>query len=122
MRARRGAFGGRAAARPVRRVAGRWSTGALAGIGAETVLSCISGLNLALEPLGRNPLVPGPREAMTLIKLAGRANVGQILDSFHCYKSRRRSTRCRARRNCAATSRWRGSERPGWPARDRRRR
>jgi 2-keto-myo-inositol isomerase len=45
------------------------------------------GINLAIEPLGRHPLVPGPREALAIVELADRPNVGIMLDTFHYYKS-----------------------------------
>lgn len=45
------------------------------------------GIDLAIEPLGRHPLVPGPRAALDLIERAARPNVGLMLDTFHYYKS-----------------------------------
>lgn len=45
------------------------------------------GVKLAIEPLGRHPLVAGPKEALTIIERAGRSNVGLMLDTFHYYKS-----------------------------------
>lgn len=45
------------------------------------------GLRLALEPLGRDPLIPGPREAMEIIRISRRDNLGIALDLFHFYKS-----------------------------------
>jgi sugar phosphate isomerase/epimerase len=45
------------------------------------------GIGLAIEPLGRHPLVPGPREALALIEMANRPNLGLMLDTFHYYKS-----------------------------------
>jgi 2-keto-myo-inositol isomerase len=44
-------------------------------------------VNLAIEPLGRHPLVPGPSEALAIVERAGRKNVGIMLDTFHYYKS-----------------------------------
>jgi len=45
------------------------------------------GVKIALEPLGMHPLVPGPREAMEVIKRADHPAVGLIMDTFHYYKS-----------------------------------
>ncbi|HEY3110545.1 MAG TPA: sugar phosphate isomerase/epimerase [Chloroflexota bacterium] len=42
---------------------------------------------LAIEPLGRHPLVPGPSQALDLIERAARPNLGLMLDTFHYYKS-----------------------------------
>lgn len=50
-------------------------------------LAAGSGVGLAIEPLGRHPLVPGPREALAIVELAQRPNVGLMLDTFHYYKS-----------------------------------
>lgn len=45
------------------------------------------GVSLAVEPLGRHPLVPGPKEALAIVAGAGRPNLGIMLDTFHYYKS-----------------------------------
>ena len=45
------------------------------------------GVGLAIEPLGRHPLVPGPQEALAIIEMAKRPNLGLMLDTFHYYKS-----------------------------------
>jgi 2-keto-myo-inositol isomerase len=45
------------------------------------------GVSLAIEPLGRNPLVPGPREALEIVRRADRPNLGIMMDTFHYYKS-----------------------------------
>lgn len=47
-----------------------------------------SGVRLAIEPLGGHRFVPGPREAMALIRAAGSPlELGLMLDTFHYYKS-----------------------------------
>jgi 2-keto-myo-inositol isomerase len=56
-------------------------------IGRAADVAARSDVGLAIEPLGRHPLVPGPREALDLIDRAGRSNVGLMLDTFHYYKS-----------------------------------
>jgi 2-keto-myo-inositol isomerase len=56
-------------------------------IGRAADVAARSDVRLAIEPLGRHPLVPGPREALDLIARAGRSNVGLMLDTFHYYKS-----------------------------------
>jgi len=45
------------------------------------------GVSLAIEPLGRHPLVPGPNEALAIVRKAERPNLGIMLDTFHYYKS-----------------------------------
>lgn len=45
------------------------------------------GVKIAIEPLGRHPLIPGPNEAIEIIKRARHAGLGLILDTFHYYKS-----------------------------------
>jgi 2-keto-myo-inositol isomerase len=45
------------------------------------------GVSLAVEPLGRNALVPGPNEALEIVRKAGRPNLGIMMDTFHYYKS-----------------------------------
>jgi 2-keto-myo-inositol isomerase len=56
-------------------------------LAAAADLAASRGVALAIEPLGRHPLVPGPRESLDLIEPAGRANLGLMLDTFHYYKS-----------------------------------
>jgi 2-keto-myo-inositol isomerase len=47
-----------------------------------------AGVRLAIEPLGGHRFVPGPREAMALIRAAGSPpELGLMLDTFHYYKS-----------------------------------
>jgi 2-keto-myo-inositol isomerase len=46
-----------------------------------------AGVRLAIEPLGRHAFVPGPREAMALIRAAGHPALGLMLDTFHYHKS-----------------------------------
>lgn len=45
------------------------------------------GVSLAVEPLGRHALVPGPNEALEIVRKAGRPNLGIMMDTFHYYKS-----------------------------------
>jgi 2-keto-myo-inositol isomerase len=45
------------------------------------------GISLAIEPLAGAPPVTGPREALTVVELAGRSNVGILVDTFHYYKA-----------------------------------
>jgi 2-keto-myo-inositol isomerase len=45
------------------------------------------GLRLAIEPLGGDPLVPGPNEAMEIIRISKRGSLGLTWDFFHYYKS-----------------------------------
>jgi 2-keto-myo-inositol isomerase len=45
------------------------------------------GVKLAFEPVGRHPFVPGPREALEIIKNSGRENIGLAMDLFHFYRS-----------------------------------
>jgi len=45
------------------------------------------GVDLAIEPLGDHPFVPGPREAMRIIEIANHPGVGLMMDTFHYYKS-----------------------------------
>lgn len=45
-------------------------------------------LRLAVEPIGGHTLVPGPKEALELIALAGSpSNVGVVMDTFHYFRS-----------------------------------
>lgn len=59
--------------------------------GAETAYCCDLvaeyGVSLCIEPLGRHKLVPGPVEAMELMRRADRPNLGLMMDTFHYYKS-----------------------------------
>jgi 2-keto-myo-inositol isomerase len=46
------------------------------------------GVRLAIEPIGKHSLVPGPHEALYLIECAGSpANVGVLMDTFHYFRS-----------------------------------
>jgi 2-keto-myo-inositol isomerase len=45
------------------------------------------GVRIAIEPLGRHPLVPGPEQAMEIIKRAEHDALGLMMDTFHYYKS-----------------------------------
>ena len=43
--------------------------------------------SIAIEPLGRHPFVPGPKEALRIVEEADHANVQIMMDTFHYYKS-----------------------------------
>ncbi len=45
------------------------------------------GVKIAIEPLGRHPFIPGPREALEVIERAGHGSLGLMMDTFHYYKS-----------------------------------
>ncbi len=45
------------------------------------------GITIAIEPLGRHPFIPGPREALEVIERAGNSNLSLMIDTFHYYKS-----------------------------------
>ena len=45
------------------------------------------GVKIAIEPLGRHPFIPGPREALAVIERAGHSSLGLMMDTFHYYKS-----------------------------------
>ncbi|MBM3243203.1 sugar phosphate isomerase/epimerase [Candidatus Poribacteria bacterium] len=45
------------------------------------------GVNLALEPLGNHPFVPGPKQALAIVEAANHDNFGMMMDTFHYYKS-----------------------------------
>jgi 2-keto-myo-inositol isomerase len=45
------------------------------------------GCRIAIEPLGRHPVIPGCNEALAVIQQAGQANLGVMWDFFHYYKS-----------------------------------
>ncbi len=45
------------------------------------------GVNLALEPLGNHPFVPGPKQAIAIVEAANHDNFGTMMDTFHYYKS-----------------------------------
>ena len=45
------------------------------------------GVKIAIEPLGRHPFIPGPREALEVIERAGHDSLGLMVDFFHYYKS-----------------------------------
>jgi 2-keto-myo-inositol isomerase len=44
-------------------------------------------LSIALEPIGRTALMPGPDEALEVARISGRDNVGIMMDTFHYYLS-----------------------------------
>jgi len=45
------------------------------------------GIKIAIEPLGKHPFVPGPKQAMDIIDESKSENIGLIIDTFHYYKS-----------------------------------
>jgi 2-keto-myo-inositol isomerase len=45
------------------------------------------GCRLAIEPLGRQAVIPGCEEALAIIEQAGQPNLGLMWDFFHYYKS-----------------------------------
>ncbi|MBM3265683.1 MAG: sugar phosphate isomerase/epimerase [candidate division Zixibacteria bacterium] len=45
------------------------------------------GVKIAIEPLGRHPLIPGPNEALEIIDRADHESLGLMMDTFHYYKS-----------------------------------
>lgn len=45
------------------------------------------GVKIAIEPLGRHPFIPGPREALEVIDRAGHGSLGLMMDFFHYHKS-----------------------------------
>ena len=45
------------------------------------------GVNLALEPLGNHPFVPGAKQAIAIVEEANHDNFGMMIDTFHYYKS-----------------------------------
>lgn len=45
------------------------------------------GTSIAIEPLGRHPFVPGPKEALRIVEEADHEQVGIMMDTFHYYKS-----------------------------------
>ena len=49
--------------------------------------AAIHGVKIAIEPLGRHPFIPGPREALEVIDRAGHGGLGLMMDTFHYYKS-----------------------------------
>ena len=51
------------------------------------VRAAAHGVKIAIEPLGRHPFIPGPREALEVIDRAGHENLGLMMDFFHYYKS-----------------------------------
>lgn len=51
-------------------------------------LAAENNLRLAVEPIGGHTLVPGPTEALDLIRRAGNPeNVGVVMDTFHYFRS-----------------------------------
>lgn len=55
---------------------------AVAEVARAAALAASADIGLALEPLDRQPLVPGPTEALAIIDQAGRDNVGLMLETF----------------------------------------
>ncbi len=47
-----------------------------------------AGVRLAIEPLGGHPFIPGPRQAMELLRAADHPALGLMMDTFHYHKSR----------------------------------
>ncbi|MGQ9525869.1 MAG: sugar phosphate isomerase/epimerase family protein [Armatimonadota bacterium] len=45
------------------------------------------GVKIAVEPLGMHPFIPGPKEALRLIREANHPSLGLMMDTFHYYKS-----------------------------------
>jgi 2-keto-myo-inositol isomerase len=45
------------------------------------------GVKIAIEPLGRHPLIPGPKEALEILNRAEHDALGLMMDTFHYYKS-----------------------------------
>ena len=45
-------------------------------------------VTIALEPIGANKFVPGPKQALEIAKAANRPNVGVMFDTFHCFRGR----------------------------------
>ena len=45
------------------------------------------GVKVAIEPLGMHPFIPGPKEALRLIREANHPSLGLMMDTFHYYKS-----------------------------------
>ncbi|MGC8833446.1 MAG: sugar phosphate isomerase/epimerase family protein [Armatimonadota bacterium] len=45
------------------------------------------GVKIAIEPLGMHPFVPGPKEALRIIREANHPALGLMIDTFHYYKS-----------------------------------
>ena len=54
---------------------------------AYTERAAVHGVKIAIEPLGRHPFIPGPREALEVIERAGHDGLGLMMDFFHYYKS-----------------------------------
>jgi 2-keto-myo-inositol isomerase len=53
-------------------------------------------LSIALEPIGRTGLMPGPDDALEIAAASGRENVGIMMDTFHYYLSEVPTERVRA--------------------------
>ena len=51
------------------------------------VRAAAHGVKIAIEPLGRHPFIPGPREALEVIERADHDSLGLMMDFFHYYKS-----------------------------------
>ena len=59
----------------------------LAGERAAMYADAASPVRIALEPIGRTGLMPGPDEALTVAARSGRPNVGIMMDTFHYHLS-----------------------------------
>lgn len=58
-----------------------------AAAGAYAERADARGVKIAIEPLGRHPFIPGPREVLEVIERAGHGSLGLMVDFFHYYKS-----------------------------------
>ncbi len=50
-------------------------------------VAAAAGIRLAIEPLGRHPFVPGPRQAGAILQAADHPALGLMMDTFHYHKS-----------------------------------
>ena len=46
-----------------------------------------AGIKIALEPLARHPIVPGPEEALKIVKEVASQSLGIMMDTFHYFCS-----------------------------------
>jgi 2-keto-myo-inositol isomerase len=69
---------------------------ARAGYVAGRYADAAAPLTIALEPIGRAGLMPGPDEALAVATASGRNNVGIMMDTCHYYVSEIPSERVRA--------------------------
>ena len=62
----------------------------------EAVVKCVkvlaqiaeeADIRIALEPLGRHPVVPGPEEALKIVKEVDSQSLGIMMDTFHYFCS-----------------------------------